>query len=146
MRGKYAYDANPDAARFAAPGVKCVIGDCRDMSALPAAGFDIAFVCNFELQRLRPGGRLLILQPNIRYLGSRYWDFYDHLTPLSHQSLREGLLKNGFKVELLIPRLLPYSFKSRLPSAGWMVRLYLKIPILWRLLGKQMFVVAVRPD
>jgi SAM-dependent methyltransferase len=84
MRGKYAYDANPDAARFAAPGVKCVIGDCRDMSALPAAGFDIAFVCNFEhlenkreidrvlqqvFQRLRPGGRLLILQPNIRYLG-----------------------------------------------------------------------------
>jgi SAM-dependent methyltransferase len=159
---KYAYDANPDTARFAAPGVKCVIGDCRDMSALPAAGFDIAFVSNFfehlenkreidrvlqqVFHRLRPGGRLLILQPNIRYLGSRYWDFYDHLTPLSDQSLCEGLLKNGFKVELLIPRLLPYSFKSRLPSAGWMVKLYLKIPILWRLLGKQMFVVAVRPD
>jgi SAM-dependent methyltransferase len=157
---KFAYDANPDTARFAAPSVKFVIGDCRDMSALPS-GFDVAFVSNFfehleskqqidivlqqTFRLLRPGGRLLVLQPNIRYLGSRYWDFYDHLTPLSHLSLQEGLVKNGFSVELLIPRLLPYTFKSRFPSAGWMVRLYLRLPIIWPLFGKQMFVVAVRP-
>jgi SAM-dependent methyltransferase len=159
---KWAYDVNPDTARFAAAGVKFVAGDCRDMSALPAAGFDVAFVSNFFehlnskqeidevleqiLHRLRPGGRLLILQPNIRYLGSRYWDFYDHMTPLSHLSLREGLLKNGFRVELVIPRLLPYSFKSKFPTAGWMVKLYLKMPIAWRLFGKQTFIVAVRPE
>lgn len=66
---------------------------------------------------------MLVLQPNIRYLGSRYWDFYDHMTPLTHLSLSEGLLKNGFRVERLIPKFLPYRFKSRLPSAAWMVRL-----------------------
>jgi len=108
---KYAYDANPDAARFAAGDVRLVVGDCRDMSALPPASFDVAFVSNFFehlaskqemdvvlqqiFQRLRSSGRLLVLQPNIRYLGSRYWDFYDHTTPLTHLSLSEGLLKNG---------------------------------------------------
>jgi len=56
------------------------------------------------------------------------------------------LLKNGFRVELLIPKFLPYTFKSRLPSATWMVRLYLRIPLAWALLGQQMFAVAVRPE
>jgi SAM-dependent methyltransferase len=158
---KYAYDANPDTASYAAQEVKVVVGDCRDMSALPSAYFDAIFASNFfehleskrdmdrvlqqARERLRPSGRLLVLQPNIRYLGSRYWDFYDHSTPLSHLSLREGLIKNGYQVELLIPKFLPYTFKSRLPTADWMVRLYLRIPIAQRLLGKQMFAVAVRP-
>jgi SAM-dependent methyltransferase len=157
---KYAYDANPDTARFAAHDVGLVVGDCRDMSALPVASFDVVFVSNFFehlaskqeidvvlqqiFQRLRPSGRLLVLQPNIRYLRSRYWDFYDHMTPLTHLSLSEGLLKNGFSIELLIPKFLPYTFKSQLPSAAWMVRLYLRIPQVWTLLGKQMFAVAVK--
>lgn len=157
---KCAYDANPDTVAHAASDVKVVVGDCRDMSELPSGYFDVAFVSNFfehleskhdmdlvlqqTRERLRPGGRLLVLQPNIRYLGSRYWDFYDHITPLSHVSLREGLLKNGFEVDLLIPKFLPYSFKSRFPTAGWMVRLYLRMrPAQW-LFGKQMFAVAAR--
>src|ERR1700735_5779961 len=150
---KCAYDANPDTAAYAANDVKVVVGDCRDMSELPCAYFDVAFASNFfehleskhdmdlvlqqTIERLRPGGRLLVLQPNIRCLGSRYWDFYDHITPLSHMSLREGLLKNGFEVKLLIPKFLPYSFKSRFPTAKWMVRLYLRMrPAQW-LFGKQ---------
>ncbi len=159
---KYAYDANPDTARFAARDVRLVTGDCRDMSALPVASFDVVFVSNFFehlaskqeidvvlrqiFQRLRPSGRLLVLQPNIRYLRSLYWDFYDHVTPLTHLSLSEGLRKNGFRIELLIPKFLPYTFKSRLPRAAWIVRLYLRIPLVWALLGKQMFAVATRPE
>ena len=157
---KFAYDANPDTAGYAASDVKVVVGDCRDMSQLPRAYFDVAFASNFfehleskrdmdvvlqqTIARLRPGGRLLVLQPNIRYLGSRYWDFYDHITPLTHVSLREGLLKNGFDVTLLIPKFLPYSFKSRFPTAEWMVRLYLRMPPAQWLFGKQMFAVATR--
>jgi SAM-dependent methyltransferase len=160
-REKYAYDANPDVARYAGRDVKVVVGDCRDMSALPASSFDAAFISNFlehleskrdidrvlqqVFERLRPRGRLLVLQPNIRYVGSRYWDFYDHATPLTHLSLREGLVKNGFAIELLVPKFLPYTFKSRIPTARWMVRLYLKARPLWWLLGKQTFAVAVRP-
>jgi SAM-dependent methyltransferase len=159
---KYAYDANPDTARFAARGVKLVAGDCRDMSALPAAAFDVAFVSNFFehlaskhdvdvvlqqiFQRLRPGGLLLVLQPNLRYVGVKYWDFFDHTVPLTEHSMTEGLVKNGYRIKLMIPRWLPYSFKSKLPTAGWMVRLYLRLPLAWWLLGKQMFVVAERPE
>ena len=158
---KYAYDLNPDTAVYAAKDVKVVLGDCRDMSMLPAEHFDTVFASNFfehleskddidlvlqqVRQRLRPGGRLLVLQPNIRYLGARYWDFYDHKTPLSHLSLREGLRQNGFEVELLIPKFLPYTSKSRFPVMGWLVRLYLRMPVAQWLLGKQMFAVAVRP-
>ena len=158
---KYAYDANPDTAGYAAKDVKVVVGDCRDMSMLPAEHFDIVFASNFfehmeskhdidlvlqqVRERLRPGGRLLVLQPNIRYLGSRYWDFYDHTSPLTHLSLREGLIKNGFEVELVIPKFLPYTFKSRFPTMSWLVRLYLRLPPAQWLLGKQMFAVAIRP-
>lgn len=159
---KYAYDVNPDTARYAGERVKVVTGDCRDMSALPAAYFNVVFASNFfehleskrdmdlvlqqARERLRPGGRMLILQPNIRYLGPRYWDFYDHMLPLTHVSMREALIKNGFEVERLIPKFLPYTFKSRLPTAGWMVALYLRVGIAQWILGKQMFAVAVRPQ
>ena len=30
------------------------------------------------LLAMKPGGRLLILGPNLRYLPGQYWDFYDH--------------------------------------------------------------------
>jgi hypothetical protein len=94
---------------------------------------------------LKPGGKYLILGPNLRYLPGRYWDFYDHFTPLSHLSMHEALIKNGFLVEKVLAKFLPYTFKGRLPAAPWMVRLYLKLrPAQW-ILGKQMFVVAVRP-
>jgi hypothetical protein len=41
-----------------------------------------------------------------------------------------------------IPRFLPYTTKSRLPSGPALVRLYLKVPLAWRVLGAQAFVVA----
>ena len=159
---KYALDANPDAHRYAAADVKFVLGDCRDLSQLPPDFFDHIFVSNlFEhmeskrdvdlvLQqafgRLRRGGRLLVLQPNIRYVGARYWDFYDHHVPLSHPSLREALLKNRYTIELLIPKFLPFTTKSKLPTSPWLVWLYLKLPPAQRVLGKQMFAVARRPN
>jgi len=51
----------------------------------------------------------------------------------------------GFETETVRPRFLPYSTKSALPSWPILVRLYLRCPPLHRLLGKQMFIVAVRP-
>jgi SAM-dependent methyltransferase len=158
---KYAFDMNPDTTRFASPDVHLIVGDCRDMSALGSQRFDVAFISNFfehlesrrdidsvlqqVYEHLRPGGRLIILQPNIRYVGARYWDFFDHSIALTHVSMREALQKNRFQLELMVPRFLPYTFKSRLPNSEWAVRLYLMFPILWRFLGKQMLAVAERP-
>lgn len=159
---KWAIDMNPDAREFANSNVRVVLGSCLDMSSLPTEYFDVAFVSNFfehldtknEIDRvlqqinnaLRRGGKLLVLQPNIRYLGARYWDFYDHLIPLTHLSLGEALAKNGFVIKLLIPKFLPYTFKSRIPKVPALVRAYLRfLPAQW-VLGKQTFALAIRCD
>jgi SAM-dependent methyltransferase len=94
---------------------------------------------------LRAGGRFIVLGPNIRYLYAEYWDFYDHHLPLSHLSLEEGLSAQGFKVIRNIPRFLPYTMKSRLPSDDLLIGAYLRFPPIWRVLGKQFLVVAKKP-
>src|SRR5690606_15766959 len=63
---------------------------------------------------LRPGGTILILQPNIRYVGPAYWDYIDHHIALTEHSLREALEVSGFEVVKIIPRFLPYTAKSAL--------------------------------
>ena len=95
---------------------------------------------------LRPGGKLIILQPNVRLVGGRFWDFVDHTLPLTERGMAEALETTGFRVLECRARFLPYTTKSRLPQAAWMVRLYLAIrPAQW-LLGGQMLVVAERAD
>ena len=90
----------------------------------------------------------MILQPNIRYVGAKYWDYIDHHIALTEESLREGLEVSGFHVVRMIPRFLPYTAKSslgRLVSPEHyenLVSLYLKNPLAWRLLGQQTFVLA----
>jgi ubiquinone/menaquinone biosynthesis C-methylase UbiE len=99
-----------------------------------------------EVRRvLRPGGRLLVLGPNIRYASRVYWDFFDHHVPLSDRSMAEALETTGFTLELVRARFLPYTIKSRFPRWPVLVRMYLRCPPLHLLFGKQMFLVAVRP-
>ena len=68
--------------------------------------------------------------------------FFDHITPVDDRALAEAFAATGFDVELNIPRFLPYTTKSRLPSAPGLVRLYLKVPLAWRVLGAQAFMVG----
>ncbi len=96
-----------------------------------------------EFERmLSPTGRVLILGPNLRYTGPAYWDFFDHILPITDKSLVEALATADLEPETLIPRFLPYTtVRSRLfPLA--LVRLYLRLPLVWRLLGAQFFAVA----
>jgi SAM-dependent methyltransferase len=86
---------------------------------------------------LRPGGRVIVLQPNIRLVGSRYWDFIDHKVALTESSLVEAAGMSGLRTVRLIVRFLPYSTKGRLPAHPALVRWYLRVPLAWRLLGKQ---------
>jgi SAM-dependent methyltransferase len=127
-------------------------------SKLPGQHFDVAFLSNYlehlpsaeavvmqmrEVHRiLKPGGRMIVLQPNIRFVGGAYWDFLDHKTPLTDRSLVEAAAAADFEVETLIPRLLPYTTKSRLPQHPVLVSAYLRLPLAWRLLGKQALLVA----
>jgi SAM-dependent methyltransferase len=120
---------------------------------LPNDSFDLAFFSNYlehlasteaVLEQLRvahallkPGGRVLILQPNIRLIGGSYWDFIDHQTALTEKSLAEAATMAGFTTREVISRFLPYTTKSRLPQHPLLVRAYLNFPPAWLLLGKQ---------
>jgi hypothetical protein len=84
----------------------------------------------------------MVLQPNIRYCARDYWMFFDHITALDQHSLAEALGICGFSVAHQVVRFLPFTTKGRLPAAPALVRLYLKVPLAWRLLGQQTFVVA----
>jgi SAM-dependent methyltransferase len=95
---------------------------------------------------LRPGGRAIVLQPNIRLVGGSYWDFLDHRTALTEKSLEEASLTAGLETERLITRFLPYTTKSRFPQNGWLVRAYLAFPPAWWVLGRQTLLIARRPD
>jgi SAM-dependent methyltransferase len=86
---------------------------------------------------LAPGGRMIILQPNIRLVGPRYWDFIDHRVALTDRSLLEAAELANLRTVELIPRFLPYSVKGRLPTAPILVRGYLGFRPAWRLLGRQ---------
>ena len=79
-------------------------------------------------------------QPNYRYAYREYFDDYTHVTPLDHMSLTQLLTVSDFQVTHVEPKFLPYSMKSRLPTAGWLVSLYLHLPL--RLSAKQMLCVA----
>jgi SAM-dependent methyltransferase len=128
---------------------------------LPAGSFDLAFFSNYlehlpsteavleqlrvAFALLRPGGRVLILQPNIRLIGGSYWDFIDHQTALTEKSLSEAAGMAGFKTRKLIARFLPYTTKSRLPQHPMLVRAYLNFPPAWLLLGKQTLYLGEKP-
>jgi ubiquinone/menaquinone biosynthesis C-methylase UbiE len=143
------------------PEVKVVIGDTRVVE-LPEHYFDGVFVSNLLehfpnqddigafLQRLRrcmaPGGRIAVMGPNFRYCAREYFDFADHMLALTHVAVEEHLYAAGFEISRSIPKFIPYSFRSRLPQAPWMVRAYLRVPMLWRLLGKQFLVLATNPE
>jgi SAM-dependent methyltransferase len=157
-RRKIAVDLNPDTARYAVDA-EVVLAPSDDMAAIGTHTVDTVFTSNFfehlpdkralvrtlqECHRvLRPGGRLLVLMPNLRYVRERYWDYFDHHLPLTHVSLVEGLRMTGFEPEEVIPRFLPYTVKdSPVRVRPGLVRAYLRLRPAWRLLGRQMFVVA----
>jgi SAM-dependent methyltransferase len=156
---KIAVDTNRSLAVHAGAHVETLVGDVPAvLEQLGAECADVVFCSNFlehladkdavlavlrEVRRiLAGGGRMIVLQPNIRYAYKEYWDFFDHHVALSHHSLGEALAMAGFEVEEVRPRFLPYTTKSRLPQAAWLLRLYLALPPAQWLLGKQMLVVG----
>ena len=157
---KFAVDLSEDTRTAAAEDVTVIIEPVTDLSSFEQSSVDVVFASNLfehlrtkddlvtvlkEVSRiLKPERDLLVLQPNIHYAYREYWDYLDHHIPLSHVSLEEALNLTGFTVREVRPRLLPYSFKSRLPQSSLLLRLYLMAGPLHLLFGKQMFLHARR--
>jgi len=160
-QNKIALDLSEETAQCAGYDVHVIQSGSSNMTAIKDASVDVAFTSNFlehlpskeellttlaETNRvLRRGGRFLILQPNIRFLHGEYWDFLDHHIPLTDRTLIEALELTGFHIIEVRPRFLPFTTKSRFPQYPWLIRLYLRLPLAQRLLGKQAWVVAVKP-
>lgn len=156
-RRKIAVDLSTDTPNYAAHGVEVLTTPSTELGAIADGSVDVAFASNFfehlgrseilvtlkELRRiLAPHGRLLVLQPNIRYCHRDYWMFFDHITPLDDRSLVEALQMTGFTPIEVIPRFLPFTTKGRLPNSLALLKIYLSVPLLWRFFGAQAFVAA----
>lgn len=158
---KIAVDLNADALEFLDTDIEFHQCKATDLGLLIVEEADIIFTSNFlehlpdkktldvfldqVMIALKPGGKYIILGPNLRYLPGQYWDFYDHHLGLTHLSLSEALQLKGFNIQICIDRFLPFTTQGALPTHPWLVWAYLKMPFVWKLLGKQFFIVAQKP-
>ncbi|HVR85250.1 MAG TPA: class I SAM-dependent methyltransferase [Planctomycetota bacterium] len=154
-------DLNPEATRYLAKGVEFLPGDVCQPTPLPDASIDLVFSSNLmehlpskesaeqmllEARRvLKPGGQVVLMGPNLRFLPGEYWDFWDHRLPITDRSLAEVLGSLDFSVVERHARFLPYTTRSALPQAGWLVRLYLHLPLAWGFFGRQFLLRAIKP-
>jgi SAM-dependent methyltransferase len=155
---KTAVDINPDTKKYAGEGIKVIDDDCRNMKSIPDGSVDIVFSSNFlehlndkndvfltlkDAHRiLKKGGLIILMGPNIRYLYSQYWDFFDHKIPLSDRSVAEILLTLGFSLDKSFGKFLPYTTKTRMPKFGFLIRLYISVPLFYWILGKQFLIIG----
>jgi SAM-dependent methyltransferase len=157
-RRRIAVDLNAQAVEHLDAAVEFLHGTPEVLAQLPAHSVSVIFASNFleHLRRidevawlfrhaarlLMPGGRVVLMGPNVRFLANNYWDFFDHRIALSDRGIVEGLRASGFTLERVEPRFLPYTIKGRLPAWVWALRAYLRFPWAWRIFGKQFLIVA----
>lgn len=155
---KYAMDLNPDTAKQVDTGVELLAQDCSEPWPLRDNSLDVVFTSNFfehlpdtqalsrtlaEAHRcLKYDGILIAMGPNITYTGSAYWDVVDHRLALSEQSLSEMLVLQGFRIEKGIARFLPFTMSEGLQYPTLFVAAYLRLPLAWRIFGKQFLVIG----
>lgn len=157
---KWASDLR-DVSGYLPPGVRFVRSDGLELGRhVPQDHFDVVFMSNYlehladgdaVIEQLRVaagilkhGGRVVVLQPNIRLTGQAYWDFIDHRVALTDRSLVEAAGMAGLETESLVKRFLPYTTKSRFPQTPRFVRAYLAFRPAWLLFGEQTLLIGRR--
>ena len=158
---RYGMDLNPATRSQLVPAVVHIEQDCSVRWPFDTGALDTVFTSNFFehlpdkgcLERtlaeafrcLRPGGRLVCLGPNIKYLPGAYWDFWDHHIPLTEESLKEVLEITGFRTERCVPRFLPYTVSQGFQPPLMLLWPYLRMPFIWPIFGRQFLLVSVHP-
>ena len=138
--------------------VECHIGPAQDLSFLTSRSVNLVFASNLlehlerplveklvreTLRVLKPGGRLILVQPNYRLCSRRYFDDYTHVSIWSDIGMSEFLTVMGMELEVVQGRFLPFSLGSRLPVSKTLIKTYLKSPLKPR--AGQMLIVARKP-
>ena len=139
------------------PGIKAVIANIFEAD-LPKDYFDGIFVSNFlehlnsqeqvsdflgRMHRImKSGGVIAVLGPNFKYCCREYFDCADHTIPLTHLAVEEHLYAAGFELEKTVPRFIPFSFRGHRMVSPRLTSLYLKLPWVWPLFGKQFILFA----
>lgn len=158
---RWAYDLVEYPEGVLDPAIRATVCDIFDAD-IPEAYFDAIWVSNFLehmhsqdavadfLEKMRghlaPGGRIAVMGPNFRYAKNQYFDMADHTVALTHRAVAEHLYAAGFEPTVILDRFLPYSFTGRTPASAGLTRAYLRVPLAWKVLGKQFLVIAKRDD
>ncbi len=160
---KIAVDINQDVKKFANSGVEVIISSITNLrQSLRGQKTTVFFLSNLlehlgskeevfklihDIYNLLPrGGKILIMQPDIKRVGGAYWDFFDHKIPLTERSVTELLLTAGYKILEIKSPFLPYSVKYRIyPLSTLLLKWYIRVRPLHFIFGKQFFVCAVKP-
>lgn len=153
-----AMDLDATVEKAAAEHVQAEVGDCSDLSRFGDGEFDLVFASNLleHLDRettgrllaesarvLRPGGRLVLMQPNFRLAPGAYFDDYTHVAIWTDVSLNDYLVSLGWTPVKVMPRFLPLTMRSKASGLTFLVPWYLRSPV--KPLAGQMLVVAEPP-
>jgi len=157
-RDKYALDRDHTVTQYAISTVRTFVQSCTDLSNLPAGYFDLVFASNLlehltlseagatldqARSVLKPGGHIVLLQPNFTYAYRQYFDDVTHMQIFTHVSLADFLKLHGFSIHEVMAKFLPFSMRgTRIPTFPWLVALYLRSPI--KPFAGQMLVVGRR--
>src|SRR5262249_22188874 len=157
-RRKWALDVNPALVEQWGPALTPLIQSALEPLPLEDGCVGTVFASNFfehftqdegaailaEAARvLKPGGRLIVVQPNFRLEPGRYFDDYTHRAIYTEVSFSDYLSALGWRVVHCEGRFTPFTMKSsRIPTGEWLVKLYLSLP--WRPLAGQFLIVAER--
>jgi SAM-dependent methyltransferase len=154
-------DLNPDSPAHLQNGIEFIEHSVCDLPFLADGSVDLVFTSNLmehlpgkrdveqmireALRVLRPGGQFVMMGPNLRFLPGEYWDFWDHVVPITDRSLVEALENLGFEIAECHAKFLPYTTRSSLPQWALLVKVYLSVTPAWPILGKQFLVRARKP-
>ncbi|MFA6513295.1 MAG: class I SAM-dependent methyltransferase [Patescibacteria group bacterium] len=111
---KLAVDSNKAVKKYLNKGIRFFPESSTKMSHIKDRSVNKVFVSNFfehlkkedivktikEFKRvLKSQGKVLVLQPNIRFCAKDYWMFFDHITALDDRVLEEVFAIQGFKLK-----------------------------------------------
>lgn len=155
---RIAVDIHDGLDQYADADVTCMQASATDLGQIESTTCDVVFASNLLehltrdeiglalaefLRVLRPGGRLILVQPNYRLCCAQYYDDYTHVTPLSDRSLGNLLEVHGFELRKVEPRFLPLTLNSAGSRLTFLLPVYLRSP--FRPLARQMLLIAESP-